>query len=132
MNMSGMFESIADRLNSLEYQLSTNKSRFLGSILDLENEISKLAILKPLKLPNSIEIEEFADENGYLNDPNIPEATWLETLSRETDLDCRMIVDFKPVRELGMERWQVVVNQEGKPVTYDISVWIIPVLEKKS
>ena len=132
MNMSGMFESIADRLNSLEYQLSTNKSRFLGSILDLENEISKLANLKPLKIQNSVEIEEFADENGYLNDPNIPEAIWLETISRETDLDCRMIVDFKPVKELGAERWQVVVNEKGKPVTYDLHIWIIPVSEQES
>jgi hypothetical protein len=129
-NMSGMSDSIATRLGNLDSQLHTNKPRFMGSILDLENELAKQTEVKMLSW-SPINIEEFSDENGRLDDQLIPESTWLGTLSRETGLDCRMILDFKLVKELGLYRWQVLVNHGGKPVTYDLSVWVVPVGDAK-
>jgi hypothetical protein len=126
MNMSGN-GSLADRLDSLYHQLATNKIRFMGSVLDLENELVKQTQMKQLSWNQTITIEEFSDADGYLNDKNIDEAVWLESLSRETELDCRMIIDFKPVKALGLERWQVMVNENGKPVIYDFKVWFVPV-----
>ena len=127
MNISGIHQTFAARLDNLQRQLVANRLMFLGSILDLENELSEQAqAASPLLWKESVTIEEFSDEDGMLNDQTIQESTWLETLSRETGLDCRMVVDFKPVKALGIERWQVVVNEKGKPVTYDIRVWIVP------
>lgn len=131
--LSGNSDSLADRLDSLVYQLETNATRFLGSVIDLENKLAKLNPPQPAytQWPKTITFEEFADEDGDLNDQKIEESVWLESLTRETGLDCRMILDFKPLKNLGCIRWYVVVNQKGKPVTYDFQVWIVPVGDAK-
>jgi hypothetical protein len=127
--MSGTNESLAIRLNNLNSQLENDPIRFLGSILDMENAAAKLTQpeVTPLTWHKTIAFEEFSDEEGRLNDQNIEEGVWLESLKRETGLDCRMILDFKPVKELGMERWQVLASRSGKSVMYDLQVWIVPV-----
>lgn len=130
-NMSGTSGSYGVRLRNLQSQYRTDRAMFFGSILDMENELAKFVDIVPFTFKNPVNIEELADDNGYLLDPNIPENTWLESLSRETGLDCRMIVGFRSVKELGLFTWQVVVAEGGKPVTYEMKVWIIPVEDDK-
>jgi hypothetical protein len=91
----------------------------------MENEFAKQTQIKPLSWHKSISIEEFCDDDGILNNQNIDESTWLKSLSYETQLDCRMIIDFKPVKQLGRERWEVIVNINGKAIVYIFHVWIV-------
>ena len=127
LSLSGV-GSIAKRLARLSDRLRADQMAFLGAILDLENEVDRLDA-GPTPWANTVHVEEFADNQGFLKDSQIPESAWLETLSRETGLDCRAILDFKAPRELGLDVWRVVAIVSGKPVTYAIRVWIVPPTE---
>jgi hypothetical protein len=128
--LSGNSDSLASRLDCLVHQVEDNPTRFLGAVLDLENQLAACVEVEPQELVDSVTIEEIVDSRGYLKDGNIEEAVWLETLSRETDMDCRMILGFNPVKEVGLFRWNVLVNEGGEPVTYTIKVWVVALGKK--
>jgi hypothetical protein len=127
--ISGGAESIQIRMRNMVHQLESSQSVFLGSVIDLENELAaKDAIANPMpvELRNSVSVEEMADDEGYLLEKGIPEKIWLESLSRHSGLDCRMIHDFSPMNELGLYPLLVTVCVDGKPVVYSIKLWVVP------
>jgi hypothetical protein len=134
--MSGM-GLIANRLMNLHAQYNHDRFKFFGSIIDLEDSVRTQSIVD---YDPSVQIEEFADDNGYLiNWQDITESVWLASIKRESrdhdptgiGLDCRMIVNFQQPKELGLYRWTVLCCVDGKPVQYSVKVWIVPVPDDK-
>lgn len=73
----------------------------------------------------SARFETLMDDNGYLTS-TVDEQVWLASISAKTGLDCRMIVNYKPIKEVGLYTLRVLVAENGSPVDYEIKVWIIP------
>jgi hypothetical protein len=111
-------------------ELEADKSLFLARVLDYENDVEKTigeAKSQQFRLPggaDSITIEEFADTDGYLTS-TVDEQVWLASISAKTGLNCRMIVNYKPIKEVGLYTLRVLVAENGSPVEYEIKVWII-------
>jgi hypothetical protein len=127
--ISGGAESIQIRMRNMVIQLESSQSVFLGSVIDLENELAATGAVAhptPVELKSSVSIEELANADGYLLDQTIPESTWLESLSRHSGLDCRMIHNFEPIKELGLYPLLLTVCVDGKPVVYSIKLWVVP------
>jgi hypothetical protein len=121
-------ESIRD----IVQRVGDNPHLLMAELLDTLAELErKENILKHTRLHDvvpldTIIVEEFADADDRLESSDIPEETWLETLSRKTGMDMRMILGFKPVTHIGLYRWQVVGSKAGELVYYSLDVWVVP------
>jgi hypothetical protein len=127
--ISGGAESIQIRMRNMVIQLESSQSVFLGSVIDLENELASMGAAAnpiPVELCGSVTVEEMANEEGYLLDSGIPEKVWLESISRESGLDCRMIHDFTSIKELGLYTLLITASVNGKPMLYSIKLWVVP------
>lgn len=119
-----------------DYQIrrfsTMSKAQLLTELWVLQNAIDnpEPQVVPMKELPDSVTVEEFADENGFLNDQNIPEGVFCETLSGLTGLDIRA-VDQVP-RELGLftiQVWYKTSKNMGTMETVLCKVWMIPVKE---
>lgn len=123
--LSGSSELISTRLQTLIYELKQDEHIFLARVLDYENAVEKTANEKAVSAWHSpVTIEEFANESGHLTS-EVAEKTWLESISGQTGLDCRMIVNYNPIKELGLYSLKVLVAEDGSPVAYEVKVWVV-------
>ena len=124
MKLSGKGTTICQRISHLKDLLDGGKTSFLAAILDYEDAQTSS---NPLILPRqTVTIEAIVTIDGYLNNQDIPEAVWLDSISRETKLDCRMILNFTPLKEIGLYPVKVIVSHNGKAAECDINLWIVP------
>jgi hypothetical protein len=105
-------------------------------VLDLENDLSetKEALRNALEkikrgldseeLPESVQLSEFSDDEGYLKNPP-DERTWIESLSLATKLDVRAILSTLPT-ELGLYPFLFVHKKGDKMLYARVKVWVVP------
>ena len=74
-------------------------------------------------LPNSVEIEEFADEDGHFTSPP-DEHAWIDSLCDKTGLDVRAILSPLP-EEVGLYSFRIAYKQNGEMAYALQRVWII-------
>jgi hypothetical protein len=119
-----------------DYQIrrfsTMSKAQLLTELWVLQNAIDnpKAQVVPSKELPDAVQVEEFADDNGHLKDQDISEDVFCQTLSRLTKLDIRA-VDQVP-RELGLftiQVWYKTSRNMGTMETALCKVWMIPVKE---
>lgn len=133
--------SVSQSLSVRGFQLASILDKKHGQlelilkILDLENSIAEardeVASLRleldrcsEEELLNPVQIEEFANGEGYLTAPP-NESVWIESLSNKTGLDVRAILSPLP-EELGLYSFRFAYKQNGEMICASLKVWIIP------
>ena len=102
----------------------------LGYIeLERELETAKEAcsrLKQDRDLETTIEIEEFANDDGFLADPKIPESVWIDSIKSKTQLlDVRAILSELP-QELGLYNLKIAYKERNQILTGFLKVWVVP------
>lgn len=119
--------SILDKKHG-ELELVLKVMDLENSIAEARNEVASLREelhrFSGEELPNSVEIEEFADENGHLASPP-DEHIWVDSLCDKTGLDVRAILSPLP-EELGLYSLRIAYKQNGEIAYASQRVWVVP------
>lgn len=73
----------------------------------------------------TIEIEELAYGDGFLEDPKIPESVWIDSIKSKTGLDARAILSDLP-QEVGLYAFLVAYKKDNQILTGVLKVWVVP------
>lgn len=115
----GEIELICSHID-LEQKLETAQKKLANGLAGAENV---------LDIGSTIEVAEFADENGRLRDQYIPEHIWMDTIKDGTDLDVRAILSDLP-KELGLCHIKFAYKADNKILLGLVKLMVVPVLEE--